>query len=351
MTTVHAQTDDLTTMHVDVVVNAANEHLQHGGGVAAALARAGGPAVQLDSDDWVASHGPIGVGEAATTTAGAMPAGHVVHVVGPRWSDRPEDPDDLAAAVVAALDAAEDLGATSVAMPVISAGVFGYPLDAAAQVIAVTARAWASVHADGDMDITLVGVDDDATRALDAGLTHDPLSGWPDSAPDRRDRPVVPDGYGVPDGDEGLQDWALAEGKLARADTVWLATTRPDGAPHVVPRWGVWLDNQFFYDGAPTTRHVRNLVADGAGSAPTVLHLESGTDVVIVNGSSGPTTPPTTWLAVQLVAAFHAKYKSQGYAPALDAWSGGAAGGLCRFVPSDALAWASFPTDMTRWRF
>ncbi len=350
MATVTATTDDLTTMQVDVVVNAANEGLQHGGGVAAALARAGGRVVQAESDEWVAANGPLGVGSAATTTAGAMPAGHVVHVVGPRWSGRAEDPDHLAAAVLAALDAAVAVDAGSIALPVISAGIFGYPLDDAAHVIAVTARTWASAHDNDDIAISLVGVDDQATQALAAGLAHDPLSGWPTSAPRHRDRPVVPDGYGVPDGDEGLQDWAVAEGRLAAADTMWLATTRPDGRPHVVPRWGVWLDNQLYYDGAPTTRHVRNLVADGA-SGPAALHLESGTDVVIVNGSSGPTTPPTTWRGVQLVAAFHAKYKAQGYAPGLDAWAGEAAGGLCRFVPSDALAWANFPTDVTRWRF
>lgn len=367
MTIVRARTDDLTTMAVDVVVNAANEHLRHGGGVAAALARAGGPQVQSASEAWVAANGPLGVGDAATTTAGAMPAHHIVHVVGPRWSNRSSDPDDLSATVVAALDAAAALGATSVGLPVISAGVFGYPMDDAAHVIAVTASTWVNVHEDQgtgqgggqDMEVVLVGVDDAATNALVAGLDHDPLGGWPGSAPPHRDRPVVPDGYGLPDDDTDLQDWSMAELKLAQADTVWLATTRPDGRPHVVPRWGVWLDNQFFYDGAPTTRHVRNLVAQGAPGdrSPTAdqprgamtLHSESGTDVVIVNGTSGPAAPPSRWLAVQLAAAFHAKYKSQGYAPSWDAWSGDDAGGLCRFVPVDALAWANFPTDMTRW--
>lgn len=374
MTTVRARTDDLTTMAVDVVVNAANEHLRHGGGVAAALARAGGPTVQAASDAWVAANGPLGVGDAATTTAGTMPADHIVHVVGPRWSDSPTDPDDLSLTVMAALDAAATLGATSVGLPVISAGVFGYPMDEAAHVIALTASTWASVHDDQDveqdveqdmeqdrevMEVVLVGVDEDATNALTKGLDHDPLAGWPGSAPANRERPVVPDGYGLPDDDTGLQEWSLAESKLAQAETVWLATTRPDGRPHVVPRWGVWLDNQFFYDGAPTTRHVRNLTAHGSPGdrcndpdnprGAMTLHSESGTDVVIVNGTSGPTPAPSPWLAVQLAAAFHAKYKSQGFAPSWDAWSGQDAGGLCRFAPVDALAWANFPTDMTRW--
>lgn len=347
MARVTAVTDDLTSMDVDVVVNAANEQLQHGGGVAAALARAGGPAVQQESDAWVAAHGPIGFGEAATTTAGRLPASHVVHVVGPRFGGRAEDPDHLAEAVIAALDAALAVGARSVALPAISAGIFGYPLDDAAKVIAVTASTWASTHRDDDLAISLVGLDDEVTAAFRAGLDHDPLAPWPSSAPRERDRPTLPDGYGLPDDDTGLQEWATAEAKLAHADTVWLATTRPDGRPHVIPRWGVWLDNQFFYDGAPTTVHVRNLAANDR----VALHLESGTDVVIVHGASGPTTPPSTWLAVQLVAAFHHKYAAQGYRPQLDAWDDDVAGGLCRLEPRQAMAWASFPTDATRWTF
>jgi O-acetyl-ADP-ribose deacetylase (regulator of RNase III) len=347
MAHVTAVTDDLTTMDVDVVVNAANEQLQHGGGVAAALSRGGGPTVQQESDAWVAEHGPVGVGQAATTTAGRLPASHIVHVVGPRFHDRPEDPDHLAAAVIAALDAALAVDAHSVALPAISAGIFGYPLEDATSVIAVTASTWARTRPDEDLVIRLVGLGDEVTAAFRAGLDHDPLAGWPSSAPTARDRPRLPDGYGLPDDDTGLQDWTTAESKLAHADTVWLATTRPDGRPHVVPRWGVWLDNQFFYDGAPTTVHVRNLAANDR----TALHLESGTDVVIVNGVSGPTTPPSTWLAVQLVAAYHHKYGAQGYTPGLDAWSDEIAGGLCRFVPHDAMAWASFPTDATRWTF
>lgn len=166
---VHARTDDLTTMAVDVVVNAANEHLAHGGGVAAALARAGGPAVQAESDDWVAAHGPVGDGEAAVTTAGDMPALWVVHVVGPRFAGDGTDAERLAAAVTAALDAAVDLDATSIALPAISAGVFGYPLDDATGVIARTATAWDDAHPEA-LTITLVGVDDRATHAFQSAL-------------------------------------------------------------------------------------------------------------------------------------------------------------------------------------
>ncbi|MBA2529014.1 MAG: macro domain-containing protein, partial [Euzebyales bacterium] len=76
---------DLTRQDVDAVVNAANERLAHGGGVAAALARAGGPTVQAESDRWVAEHGTLTPGQAAVTGGGGMAARWVVHVVGPRF--------------------------------------------------------------------------------------------------------------------------------------------------------------------------------------------------------------------------------------------------------------------------
>lgn len=72
--TVVALVGDLTKQEVDVIVNAANAELQHGGGVAAAIAKAGGKAIQEESNDYVEQHGPLEVGEAATTTAGEMPA-------------------------------------------------------------------------------------------------------------------------------------------------------------------------------------------------------------------------------------------------------------------------------------
>jgi putative ATPase len=150
---------DLTAQRVDVVVNAANERLAHGGGVAAALARAGGPEVQAESDAWVARHGPVGSGRAAVTTAGRMPADRIVHVVGPRWRrDRDNEPR-LRAAVTAALDAAGAAGATTVALPAISAGIFGYPPAEAARAIAGEAARWLAGAPRSVREVRLVGYD------------------------------------------------------------------------------------------------------------------------------------------------------------------------------------------------
>ena len=161
------------------------------------------------------------------------------------------------------------------------------------------------------------------------------------------DRPVMPEGYGVPDTDEALIPWGDVEERLVSSQVYWLATTRRDGRPHVVPRWGAWLDGGLYYDGSPETVHVRNLAVNPA----CVLHLEDGTRAVIVEGSSGPTTAPPLDTRQRLSKAMRVKYGSSGYAPDPDSWTGPDAGGLCRFVPGKAMAWAEFPSDVTRYRF
>lgn len=168
-----------------------------------------------------------------------------------------------------------------------------------------------------------------------------------DSAGPARDRPEMPEGYGVPDSSEGLRDWSDVEARLVAAAQYWMATTRPDGRPHVVPRWGVWVDGRLWYDGAPTTIHARNL----AHNAACTLHLEDGWQAVIVDGSSQPATPPGLDFGARLAAAFADKYADRGYEPGPDAWEGPAAGGLVVFTPARALAWFDFPNDVTRFRF
>lgn len=160
------------------------------------------------------------------------------------------------------------------------------------------------------------------------------------------DRPVFPDGYGIPETTDGLIRWADVESRLVAATSYWLATTRPDGRPHVVPRWGVWLDGRFWYDGAPTTRHAQNLLTN----PHCALHLEDGTQAVIVEGTSAPARADADGLGARLSAAF-AKYHDSGYRPGPDAWSGEDGGGLRVLTPQRALAWFSFPTDATRFRF
>ena len=126
-----------------------------------------------------------------------------------------------------------------------------------------------------------------------------------------------------------------------------MATTRPDGRPHVVPRWGAWLDDKLWYDGSPETIHVRNLAQNPA----CVLHLEDGWQTVIVEGHAAPAQPPGVDFGARIAEAFSAKYGDRGYAPEPDAWEGDDAGGLVTFTPTKAMAWFDFPTDMTRFTF
>ncbi len=121
---------DLTEAPVDAIVNAANSHLQHGGGVAGAIVRKGGLVIQEESD----RIGFVPVGESAITTAGKLPAKYVIHTVGPRWGEGDEEMK-LRSAVRNTLRLAHTKGFTTIALPAISAGIFGFPKDRCAGIM------------------------------------------------------------------------------------------------------------------------------------------------------------------------------------------------------------------------
>ena len=125
---------DITTEDVDAIVNAANEHLQHGGGVAWAISKKGGPTIQKESDEWIRQHGPVIHSHPAWTSGGLLPAKYVIHTVGPVWGDGDED-NKLADAVTGSLRLADELKLSSIAMPAISTGIYGFPKERAAQII------------------------------------------------------------------------------------------------------------------------------------------------------------------------------------------------------------------------
>ncbi len=161
---------DLTAQEVDAVVNAANEQLAHGGGVAAAIVRAGGPIVQEESTAWVREHGPVTIGTAAVTSAGAMPARWVVHTVGPRYREGQDNEKLLRAAVRAALDAGAEAGSRTMAFPAISAGIFGYPRPEATRIIAGEVAAWLRENPGRLDEVRLVGFDEDSAGDFAAAV-------------------------------------------------------------------------------------------------------------------------------------------------------------------------------------
>ena len=113
---------------VDAIVNAANGHLAHGGGVAGVISRAAGPTLQQESDRLVAERGPFATGCAVITGAGKLPFKGVIHAVGPRFGEGDEEAK-LVQALTSAFQQARERGWQSVSFPAVSAGIFAVPLD------------------------------------------------------------------------------------------------------------------------------------------------------------------------------------------------------------------------------
>jgi O-acetyl-ADP-ribose deacetylase (regulator of RNase III) len=157
---------DLTEQRVDAIVNAANAHLIHGGGVAGAIARRGGPQIQAESQAWVREHGPVPHDQPAYTSAGNLPCRYVIHAVGPVWGEGDED-TKLAYAVRGSLELAERLSLASLAMPAISTGIFGFPRSRAARVILAVIRDYYAAHPDSALiQVRMVLIDQVSIEAF-----------------------------------------------------------------------------------------------------------------------------------------------------------------------------------------
>ncbi|MFN8384063.1 MAG: macro domain-containing protein [Anaerolineales bacterium] len=153
---------DITVDEVDAIVNAANEHLQHGGGVAWAISKRGGATVQQESDDWVRKHGPVSHSHPARTSGGLLPAKYIIHAVGPVWGDGDED-KKLSDAVTGSLRVADELKCVSISMPAISTGIFGFPKDRAAGLIFSAIETYFAEVKDSSIQTVRLILFDDAT--------------------------------------------------------------------------------------------------------------------------------------------------------------------------------------------
>ena len=153
---------DLTQEPLNAIVNAANAHLRHGGGVAGAIVRAGGSSIQEESDQWVREHGPVGHDHPAYTGSGRLPCQYVIHAVGPIWGEGDED-KKLAAAITGSLQLAEALHLRSIAFPAISTGIFGFPKSRAARVFLTTIADYLTQHDSTTLQLIRVTLFDQPT--------------------------------------------------------------------------------------------------------------------------------------------------------------------------------------------
>jgi O-acetyl-ADP-ribose deacetylase len=161
---------DITRQQVDAVVNAANSGLLGGGGVDGAIHRAGGPAILAECRELRRTRFPDGLptGEAVASTAGDLPARWVIHTVGPVYSRTEDRSALLASCHTRSLRVADEVGASTVAFPAISTGIYGYPLELAAPVAVA-----ACLDADTDVeeirfvlfDVRALGAFEDALAA------------------------------------------------------------------------------------------------------------------------------------------------------------------------------------------
>ncbi len=156
---------DMTEQVVDAIVNAANERLLHGGGLAGAIVRRGGQEIQEESR----AVAPVPTGSAAVTGAGRLPARWVIHAVGPVWGQGDEEAL-LRSAVRSALERARELGARSVAIPAISTGIFGYPKAEGVGVIVGEVVGWLEEHPGVLGEVRFVAFDHETASLFENAL-------------------------------------------------------------------------------------------------------------------------------------------------------------------------------------
>jgi O-acetyl-ADP-ribose deacetylase (regulator of RNase III) len=170
MAEIEVRQADITKLEVDAIANAANTDLRHGGGVAGAISRAGGPEVQAESN----RKAPIGLGEAIETTAGEMPAHWVIHAATMRLGG-PTSAEIIRDATASTLSKAEELGARSLALVAFGTGVGGFPLEDAARIEVEEVRR----HLDSGSGLELVVFairGEEARRAFEDAVAQPPSS-------------------------------------------------------------------------------------------------------------------------------------------------------------------------------
>ncbi len=148
-------------------------------------------------------------------------------------------------------------------------------------------------------------------------------------------RPHMP-GYGIPKSIKGVLPWSHVSERMAKARNYWIGTTSPDGSPHSVPVWGLWVEDALYFSGGADTRWMRNL----AQNPKVSVHLDSSDEVVVIEGIVEQLTDPTHPIVPKLDEASKAKYQM------------GSNGVPCWVLkPRVAFAWSESLKNATRWVF
>jgi hypothetical protein len=155
-------------------------------------------------------------------------------------------------------------------------------------------------------------------------------------------RPGMPDGYGIAKDSEGLLPWSHALERLERSRNYWICTTRPHGRPHAMPVWGVVVDGRVHFGTSDESVKARNLAAN----PQVTVHLESGDDCVIVEGTAEQLTGADPDRLDRIRSAYGEKYP--GFAPEPDRVAG-----FWAVKPRVAFAWleSDYPRTATRFNF
>jgi hypothetical protein len=141
--------------------------------------------------------------------------------------------------------------------------------------------------------------------------------------------------YGVPKDKKGLIPWEHVAERFRTESNFWICTTSQEGAPHIRPTWGVFVEDTICFGGGPNTRWARNL----AVNPHATVHLESGTEAVIAEGDVDRITDADDPRLKTIDDAYEVKYKMRHGPP------------IWLLAPKVVFAWTSFPKDMTRFRF
>lgn len=163
MTLITTAKGDITTCEVDAIVNAANAELRPGGGVDGAIHAVAGPSIAEETAGIARRRGRLETGEAVITGAGALPARHVIHTVGPIWGRVSEEEAVrlLGNCYTSSLDLAIEHDCTTIAFPNISTGVYGFPKDLAAETATTAVTDWVDQRPEAMKSITFVCFDDE----------------------------------------------------------------------------------------------------------------------------------------------------------------------------------------------